>query len=110
MKDGRTRLAHKAEHAVDLETGAVVGVSVQDADAGDTQTMLDTLVVAAEQLDAVQPSGDGFAARAANACCGSAANAWSVPTRISTPPGGCAGCICADTATSSSVCWCRSAA
>ena len=26
MKDGRTRLAHKAEHAVDLETGAVVGV------------------------------------------------------------------------------------
>ena len=35
-KDGRTRLAHKAEHAVDLETGAVVGLSVQDADAGDT--------------------------------------------------------------------------
>ena len=30
MKDGRTRLAHKAEHAVDLETGAVVGVSVQE--------------------------------------------------------------------------------
>ena len=29
MKDGRTRLAHTAEHAVDLETGAVVGVSVQ---------------------------------------------------------------------------------
>ncbi|TMA57635.1 MAG: transposase, partial [Deltaproteobacteria bacterium] len=26
MKDGRTHLAHKAEHAVDLETGAVVGV------------------------------------------------------------------------------------
>jgi transposase len=32
MKDGRTHLAHKAEHAVDLETGAVVGVTVQDAD------------------------------------------------------------------------------
>ena len=31
MKDGRTHLAHKAEHAVDLETGAVVGVTVQDA-------------------------------------------------------------------------------
>ena len=30
MKDGRTRLAHKAERAVDLETGAVVGVTVQD--------------------------------------------------------------------------------
>ena len=36
MKDGRTRLAPKAEHAVDLETGAVVGITVQDADAGDT--------------------------------------------------------------------------
>ena len=35
MKDGRTRLAHKADHAVDVETGAVVGVIVQDADAGD---------------------------------------------------------------------------
>ena len=31
MKDGRTHLAHTAEHAVDLETGAVVGVTVQDA-------------------------------------------------------------------------------
>ena len=29
MKDGRTHLAHKAEHAVDLETGAVVAVTVQ---------------------------------------------------------------------------------
>src|SRR5262245_21553633 len=34
MKDGRTHLAHKAEHAVDLETGAIVGVTVQDADEG----------------------------------------------------------------------------
>ena len=59
LKDGRTRLAHKAEHAVDLETGAVVGLSVQDADAGDTQTMLETLVIAAEQVDAVQPVGRG---------------------------------------------------
>ena len=57
MKDGRTRLAHKAEQGVDLETGAVVGVSVQDADAGDTQTMVETLVTAAEQVDAVQPAG-----------------------------------------------------
>ena len=32
-KDGRTHLAHKAEHAVALETGAVVGVTVQDAHA-----------------------------------------------------------------------------
>ena len=29
MKDGRTHLAHKAEHAVDQDTGAIVGVTVQ---------------------------------------------------------------------------------
>ena len=31
MKDGHTHLSHKAEHAVDLETGAIVGITVQDA-------------------------------------------------------------------------------
>jgi transposase len=36
MKDGRTHLAHKAEHAVDLDTGAIVAVTLQGADAGDT--------------------------------------------------------------------------
>ena len=41
MKDGRTHLAHKAEQAVDLETGAVVGATVQDATAGDTETMVE---------------------------------------------------------------------
>ena len=61
MKDGRTRLAHKAEHAVDLETGAVVGVTVQDADAGDTKTMVETLITAAEQVEAVLPAGPGLA-------------------------------------------------
>ena len=39
MKDGRTHLAHKTEHAIDLETGAIVGVTVQGADQGDTTTM-----------------------------------------------------------------------
>ena len=38
MKDGRTHLAHKAEHAVDLDTGAVVAVTLQGADKGDTTT------------------------------------------------------------------------
>ena len=61
MKDGRTRLAHKAEHAVDLETGAVVGVTVQDANAGDTTTMVETLITAAEQVEAVVPAGGGLA-------------------------------------------------
>jgi transposase len=60
MKDGRTRLAHKAEHAVDLETGAIVGVTVQDADDGDTTTSVETLIDAAEQVEAVRPDGDGI--------------------------------------------------
>ena len=55
MKDGRTHLAHKAEHAVDLETGAVVGITVQDASAGDTTTMVETLITAAEHVEAVLP-------------------------------------------------------
>ena len=146
------------------ETSAVVGVTVQDADAGDTATMLETLVTAAEQVDAVQPAGTGIAelvcdkgdhsnqvlvtlaevgirsyvsepargrrnwrgkhaardavyanqrrirALAASGCCGDAVNASNVPTRISTPPGGCAACTCADTGTSSSACSCRPAA
>ena len=53
MKDGRTHLAHKAEHAVDLETGAIVGVTVQGADKGDTTTIEHTLPEAAVQLEAV---------------------------------------------------------
>jgi transposase len=53
MKDGRTHLAHKAEHAVDLETGAIVGITVQGADQGDTTTIQVTLPEAAEQLEAV---------------------------------------------------------
>jgi len=53
MKDGRTHLAHKAEHAVDLETGVIVAVTVQGADQGDTTTIETTLPDAVEQLEAV---------------------------------------------------------
>ena len=60
MKDGRTHLAHKAEHAVDLETGAIVAVTVQDADEGDTTTSRETLIEAAGQIEAVLPDGDGL--------------------------------------------------
>jgi transposase len=59
MKDGRTHLAHKAEHAVDLETGAIVGVTVQGADQGDTTTIAETLTTAAEDLEAVATVTDG---------------------------------------------------
>lgn len=53
MKDGRTHLAHKAEHAVDLDTGAIVGVTLQGADLGDTTTLYDTVTEAAVQLNTV---------------------------------------------------------
>jgi transposase len=58
MKDGRTHLAHKAEHAVDLETGAVVAVTVQPADTGDTETVKETLITAAENVEKVKPKSD----------------------------------------------------
>ena len=53
MKDGRTHLAHKAEHAVDLDTGAIVGVTVQPANRGDCDSMDETLDVTVEALASV---------------------------------------------------------
>lgn len=50
MKDGRTHMAHKAEHAVDLDTGAVVAVTLQGADRGDTQSLDETVEEAKDQL------------------------------------------------------------
>jgi transposase len=58
MKDGRTHLAHKAEHAVDLETGAIVAVTVQPADEGDTTTIVDTVLAALDQVEAAQADVD----------------------------------------------------
>jgi len=53
MKDGRTHLAHKVEQAVDFSSGAVVAVTVQPADAGDTATVGETVCEAGEQIAAV---------------------------------------------------------
>jgi transposase len=50
MKDGRTHLAHKAEHAVDLETGALLAVTLQPATAGDTNTLYETLTQCGEHI------------------------------------------------------------
>jgi transposase len=50
MKDGRTHLAHKAEHAVDMESGAILAVTLQAADLGDTTTIMETVVAATENL------------------------------------------------------------
>lgn len=67
MKDGRTHLAHKAEHAVDMESGAVVAVTVQPADRGDTSSLEETLDEVAEVLEDVledPESADGLSKRA----------------------------------------------
>jgi transposase len=50
MKDGSTHLAHKAEHAVDMESGAVLAVTLQGADLGDTTTIMETVIAATENL------------------------------------------------------------
>ena len=46
MKDGRTHLAHKAEHAVDLTSGALLAMTLQPANEGDTTTIRKTLAEA----------------------------------------------------------------
>lgn len=53
MKDGRTHLAHKAEHAVDMETGAIVAVTLHGADEGDTRTIQGTVAEAGERITTV---------------------------------------------------------
>src|SRR3954463_11635527 len=50
MKDGSTHMAHKAEHAVDMETGAVIAVTLQAADQGDTTTVHETLAEAGQAV------------------------------------------------------------
>jgi transposase len=54
MKDGTTHLAHKNEHAVDLDTGAIVAPAVHPADEGDTTTMWGTLEQACNSLQEVR--------------------------------------------------------
>jgi transposase len=58
MKDGRTHLAHKAEHAVDMETGAIVAVTLHGAGEGDTQTIQETVAEAGERITSVVADSD----------------------------------------------------
>lgn len=57
MKDGRTHLAHKAEHAVDLSSGAVLAVTIQPASDGDTTTIHKTLQEAQAAAEMVNQRG-----------------------------------------------------
>src|SRR6266851_5581968 len=59
MKDGRTHLAHKVEHGVDLESGALLAVTVQPADQGDSETVRATLREAGEAIAQVARETNG---------------------------------------------------
>lgn len=54
MKDGRTRAAYRPEHAVDLETEALVAVDVEPADAPETATVMERLQEAQEELSQLE--------------------------------------------------------
>lgn len=43
LKDGRTRLAYKAEHVVDMETGAILAAELLPATTGDATSLPDSL-------------------------------------------------------------------
>jgi len=57
MKDGRTKLAYKAEHGVDLASGAVLAVTVQPGDRGDTKSYSQTLKAAQSEASKAHPMG-----------------------------------------------------
>jgi transposase len=50
MKDGRTHLAYKAEHVVDLESDLILAAEIRPADQGDSQTMTDSVMQAQVNL------------------------------------------------------------
>ena len=54
MKDGRTHLAHKHEQAIDFDSGAVLGVTVQPADEGDTTTWRETFEDTCQNINTVK--------------------------------------------------------
>jgi transposase len=54
MKDGRTHLAYKAEHAVDLETELILAAEVYYADAADVDTIGPTISQAQDNLLAAE--------------------------------------------------------
>jgi len=54
MKDGRTHLAYKAEHAVDLDSGLIVAPVVYRGDDSDFETLPVTVEIARAQLQAAE--------------------------------------------------------
>jgi transposase len=54
MKDGRTHLAYKAEHVVDLESDLILAAEIRPADHGDSQTLCDSVLKAQENLQGAE--------------------------------------------------------
>jgi transposase len=50
MKDGRTHLAYKAEHVVDLKSDLILAAEIYPADHADTQTLVDSVLEAVENV------------------------------------------------------------
>ena len=50
MKDGRTHLAYKAEHVVDLKSDVILAAEIYPADHADTQTLVDSVLEAVENV------------------------------------------------------------
>ena len=50
MKDGRTHLAYKAEHVVDLKSDVILAAEIYPADHADTQTLVDSVMEAVENV------------------------------------------------------------
>jgi transposase len=58
LKDGRTRLGYKAEHVVDLESGAIVAAEMYRADEADTATLRPSLEAARENVAAARAESE----------------------------------------------------
>lgn len=58
MKDGRTHLAYKAEHVVDLESDLILAAEIRPADHGDSQTMVDSVLKAQENLQQAESDAE----------------------------------------------------
>lgn len=54
MKDGRTHLAYKAEHVVDLESDLILAAEIRPADHADSQTLCDSVLKAQENLQGAE--------------------------------------------------------
>jgi transposase len=52
LKDGRTHLAYKAEHVVDLESEILLAAEIHPADHADQQTLVDSVIEAKINLEA----------------------------------------------------------